>query len=151
MIGYADWIAMPLIAAAAADAAKAVALRYKPRKPDHGDHRRPDSHADHLCRGDHLGDQERLQPDPEQACQEGPRPSRRDHCFQNFPYRALAKAGPPGLVLDEIDLGPVILANSADSVLAAPYHRMSWGMPGCALGLERRRRQRDRRGQGPAR
>jgi hypothetical protein len=31
-------------------------------------------------------------------------------------------------VLSEIDLGPFILANSEDSALAAPYHRMSWGL-----------------------
>ena len=35
---------------------------------------------------------------------------------------------PPGVVLGEIDLGPFILAHTADSVMAAPYHRMSWGI-----------------------
>jgi hypothetical protein len=32
------------------------------------------------------------------------------------------------VVLGEIDLGPFILAHTSDSVLAAPYHRMSWGI-----------------------
>jgi hypothetical protein len=35
---------------------------------------------------------------------------------------------PPGLVLADINLGPFILAHTGDSVLAAPYHRMSWGI-----------------------
>jgi hypothetical protein len=50
-----------------------------------------------------------------------------EHCFDAAVYRPLA-ALPPGLVIAEIDLGPFILAHTADSVLAAPYHRMSWGI-----------------------
>jgi len=51
-----------------------------------------------------------------------------DHCFETGAYKALAGATPPGLVLSEIDLGPFILAHTGDSALAAPYHRMSWGI-----------------------
>ena len=35
---------------------------------------------------------------------------------------------PAGLVLAELDLGPFILAETQDTVLAAPYHRMAWGI-----------------------
>ena len=50
-----------------------------------------------------------------------------EHCFDAEVYRPLA-ALPPGLVIAEVDLGPFILAHTGDSVLAAPYHRMSWGI-----------------------
>jgi hypothetical protein len=50
-----------------------------------------------------------------------------ERCFDTANYAALA-ALPKGVVLAEIDLGPFILANTGDSVLAAPYHRMSWGI-----------------------
>lgn len=56
-----------------------------------------------------------------------PRPGIDDHCFDEEIYRPLA-ALPPGVVLGEIDLGPFVLAHTNDSVLAAPYHRMSWGI-----------------------
>jgi hypothetical protein len=56
-----------------------------------------------------------------------PAPGINDHCFDMKAYSALA-ALPPGVVLGEIDLGPFILAHTSDSVLAAPYHRMSWGI-----------------------
>jgi len=55
------------------------------------------------------------------------RPAPPDHCYDIATYRPLA-ALPPGVVLGEIDLGPFILAETKDSVLAAPYHRMSWGI-----------------------
>ncbi len=48
-------------------------------------------------------------------------------CFATSNFAELAKL-PPGLVLSETDLGPFILAETRDSVLAAPYHRMSWGI-----------------------
>jgi hypothetical protein len=35
---------------------------------------------------------------------------------------------PAGLALGEIDLGPYILATTPHSVVAAPYHRMAWGI-----------------------
>jgi hypothetical protein len=56
-----------------------------------------------------------------------PRPASNDTCFDEKIYRPLA-ALPPGVVLGEIDLGPFILAHTSDSVMAAPYHRMTWGI-----------------------
>ena len=48
-------------------------------------------------------------------------------CRNPAAYRELA-ALPPGLVLADINLGPYILAATGDPVLAAPYHRMTWGI-----------------------
>ena len=48
-------------------------------------------------------------------------------CMDASSFGALAKA-PPGLVLASPNLGPFILAETRDSVLAAPYHRMAWGI-----------------------
>jgi hypothetical protein len=50
-----------------------------------------------------------------------------DRCFQMAAYADLARQ-PPGIVLTEIDLGPFILAHTPSSSLTAPYHRMSWGL-----------------------
>jgi hypothetical protein len=50
-----------------------------------------------------------------------------EQCFEVRAYGPLATL-PPGVVLGEIDLGPFVLAHTSDSVLAAPYHRMSWGI-----------------------
>ncbi len=50
-----------------------------------------------------------------------------ERCFDTANFAPLA-ALPRGVVLAEIDLGPFILANTGDAVLAAPYHRMSWGI-----------------------
>ncbi|MHB8285761.1 MAG: hypothetical protein ACYDD1_13930 [Caulobacteraceae bacterium] len=55
-------------------------------------------------------------------------PAPSDHCFDTGQFDDLSNAGPPGLVLAEVDLGPFILANSDDSALAAPYHRMGYGI-----------------------
>jgi hypothetical protein len=55
-------------------------------------------------------------------------PAPTDHCFETGAYKAFAAATPPGLVLSEIDLGPFILAHTNNSALAAPYHRMGWGI-----------------------
>ncbi len=55
-------------------------------------------------------------------------PAPTDHCFETGAYKAFAAATPPGLVLSEVDLGPFILAHTDNSALAAPYHRMSWGI-----------------------
>jgi hypothetical protein len=49
-------------------------------------------------------------------------------CFDTDQYDVLAAARPPGMVLSEVDLGPFILANTPDSALAGPYHRLSWGI-----------------------
>ena len=52
---------------------------------------------------------------------------RGDVCFRQAAFAELAKL-PPGLVVAEIDLGPFILAYTPSSAMAAPYHRMNWGM-----------------------
>jgi len=56
------------------------------------------------------------------------KPAPKDHCFETSAYKTFAAATPPGLVLSEIDLGPFILAHTDNSALAAPYHRMGWGI-----------------------
>jgi hypothetical protein len=126
MCGYADWIAMPVIAVAAADAAEAAARRYKRESlitviiaglivtPV-------------LAAAGALAVNDAVAKTFNTAGNK-PAPQPADRCFQTYFYRALAAAGPPGLVLSEIDLGPFVLAHTRDSVLAAPYHRMSWGM-----------------------
>jgi hypothetical protein len=127
MCGYADWIAMPVLAAAAADAADAFTRRY---------HRQsliivlitglaivPETATSAIMWvGNTVGSVTKSKTSRKVA----PEPA--DHCFDTPSYRTLAAAGPPGLVLSEIDLGPFILAHTQDSALAAPYHRMSWGM-----------------------
>ena len=50
-----------------------------------------------------------------------------DRCVESAAMRPLSRL-PAGLVLGEIDLGPRILAQSPHAVVAAPYHRMSWGI-----------------------
>ena len=50
-----------------------------------------------------------------------------NHCYDTAAYARLASL-PAGLVLSETDLGPFVLAHTADLVLNAPYHRMSWGI-----------------------
>ena len=50
-----------------------------------------------------------------------------DPCFHIAAYADLAKQ-PAGLVLSEIDLGPFVLAHTPSSSMTAPYHRMSWGL-----------------------
>lgn len=59
----------------------------------------------------------------------GPSPqvSPNERCYEVGAYRALAEL-PAGLVLADINLGPFILAHTPHSALAAPYHRMSWGI-----------------------
>jgi hypothetical protein len=126
MCGYADWISVPVIAAAAADAAEAIS---RGRRREHlimviiaGLIVTPVSAtAGALWLNTTLSKlgKPKMKPKP---------PGPADHCFENAPYRALASAGPPGLVLSEVDLGPFILDNTQDSALSAPYHRMSWGM-----------------------
>jgi hypothetical protein len=50
-----------------------------------------------------------------------------ESCFETQAYRELAQL-PPGLVLNDIDLGPFILVHTPHSALAAPYHRMGYGI-----------------------
>ena len=52
---------------------------------------------------------------------------RGDRCFRTVAYTEFGKM-PAGLVLSEIDIGPFILAHTPSSTLTAPYHRMNWGL-----------------------
>jgi hypothetical protein len=130
MWGYADWIAMAVIAAACADIGDALANEFKisvvvtllasTLVAD------PVSIAHAAAAADKALTNKPGAHKPggsKPAPYDGP-----DPCLGTSPYRPLAGIRPPGLVLSEIDLGPFVLASSADSVLAAPYHRMSWGM-----------------------
>ena len=64
---------------------------------------------------------------PKLASKIAPKPGNPDQCFEMRAYGPLSLM-PPGVVLGEIDLGPFVLAHTNDTVLAAPYHRMSWGI-----------------------
>jgi hypothetical protein len=66
-------------------------------------------------------------PPPGKAPLKSPPPPK-DHCFETAAYKTFADVKPSGLVLSEIDLGPFVLAHTDNSALAAPYHRMSWGI-----------------------
>ena len=55
------------------------------------------------------------------------RPVRGDRCFRAAAFADLARQ-PAGIVLSEIDLGPFVLAHTPSSAMAAPYHRMNWGL-----------------------
>lgn len=48
-------------------------------------------------------------------------------CFATASYAPLAKL-PPGLIVAEINYGPYLLALTPLSVMAAPYHRLSFGI-----------------------
>ncbi|MDR3513507.1 MAG: hypothetical protein P4L73_17860 [Caulobacteraceae bacterium] len=50
-----------------------------------------------------------------------------DRCYDTASYGPLARL-PAGLVLAEPDLGSFVLANTGDTALSAPYHRMTWGI-----------------------
>jgi hypothetical protein len=54
-------------------------------------------------------------------------PPNMNACAETSAYAPLA-ALPAGVVLAPVDLGAYILALTPDSVLAAPYHRMTWGI-----------------------
>ena len=116
MASYAEWFAVPLIAAAADFArryaknlmipAAVIALVASPI----------------AVTGAGIGVHKVLFP---------PKPKPKgipDHCFEIRPYALLRDAAPVGLVLSEVDLGPLILAHTPHSALAGPYHRMSWGI-----------------------
>ena len=134
MCGYADWVAMAIVAAAAADLADVGVRRF-------GRERliavlvaalvlEPNNYAVAAQWIDHavthgLGGAGKKGAVAKK--EDETRPAF-DHCVQIAPYRALNALTPSGLVLSEIDLGPFVLAGSQDSILAAPYHRMSWGM-----------------------
>lgn len=48
-------------------------------------------------------------------------------CTVASAYAVLAEL-PPGIVLNEIDLGPYILAATPHAAMAGPYHRADWGI-----------------------
>jgi len=50
-----------------------------------------------------------------------------DKCIEGRAFATL-RAQSPGLVLGEIDLGPRILAQTPHSAMDAPYHRMTYGI-----------------------
>jgi hypothetical protein len=64
---------------------------------------------------------------PHLGASAGARPANGDRCTETAAYVRLSHLA-PGLVLSEIDAGPYILANSPDSAVEAPYHRMTWGI-----------------------
>lgn len=117
MASYAEWFAVPLIAAAAADLARryarglmlpaaVIALIASPI----------------ALTGASVGAQKVLFPPKPKP--KGPA----DHCFEIASYADLKAATPIGLVMSEVDLGPLVLAHTPHSALAGPYHRMSWGI-----------------------
>jgi hypothetical protein len=63
-------------------------------------------------------------PAPDPGSHAAPTPR---NCAAPSYYAALAKLR-PGIVLNEVDLGPFILAATPHSVLAGPYHRADWGI-----------------------
>jgi hypothetical protein len=48
-------------------------------------------------------------------------------CFEIKNYASLARL-PAGLIITDVDYGPFVLALTPHSVLAAPYHRLSFGI-----------------------
>jgi hypothetical protein len=48
-------------------------------------------------------------------------------CFEIQNYAALTQL-PTGLIVTDVDYGPFVLALTPHSVLAAPYHRLSYGI-----------------------
>ena len=51
-----------------------------------------------------------------------------DRCYETRSYARLAHLPVGIVVLAEPDLGPLVLANSPQSAMSAPYHRMTWGI-----------------------
>ena len=130
MTGYAEWFAVPAIATAAAEVVAwagyrnwlAVALAAGVATPVTAE-----GMAQNLTRLiTPLLPSKSARPASRPARKKAPAPV--DRCFDIAAFDRLADAGPPGIVLSEVDLGPFVLANTDDSALAAPYHRMSWGI-----------------------
>jgi hypothetical protein len=137
MAGYANWFAVPLVAAAAAGlvarwfggamlitavAACLVAPVWAGQAAAQVDKQivawtkpKPKTVA-------------KAAPKAKPAPRKTPPPGARgDRCFRNAAYVDLAKL-PAGLTLSEIDLGPFVLAHTPSSSMTAPYHRMNWGL-----------------------
>ena len=141
MSGYAEWFAAPIAAAAvlvpagryAAGGVLTVLLAAAAGTPSIAGglavqadrmivHKKPDKASPKLANRDAA----KAKPQSGKAATNAPPPG--DHCFDTGAYKAFALAAPPGLVLSEIDLGPFIVAHTNNSALAAPYHRMGWGI-----------------------
>ena len=110
--GYANWLAV-LLAAAVASPVTAMGLAEKatpvvtPLWPSrHG----------HAAKAGHHGPVAKKAPAPV------------DRCFDIESFDTLANAEPAGQTLGEVDLGAFVLASTDDSAMAGPYHRMSWGI-----------------------
>jgi hypothetical protein len=65
---------------------------------------------------------EKIVPDRQMKLERGD-----DACFKSKSYAPLAKL-PAGRVVTDVDYGPFVLALTSHSVLAAPYHRLSYGI-----------------------
>lgn len=128
MAGYADWMATPILAAAGADAADVLSRRLRRDRlivlafaallltPELLTTGLMEARAGFAARQAPL---KAKRPAPKEPA---------DHCFETKAYGPLSLVKPAGLTLAEIDLGPFILTNTPHSALAAPYHRMSWGL-----------------------
>lgn len=116
MASYANWFAVPLIAAALGDLA-----------------RRPLPRAQLLALALTVAISQPVTlmvlaalpgwSDPGPAA----RAAVASRCVQPAAFARLA-ALPPGLVLGDVDLGPYVLAQTRHSVVSAPYHRMPGGI-----------------------
>lgn len=131
MAGYAGWFAVPLIAAAVAGltarwfggtmlAAAAAACLATPIFLS--------AAATRVDKQVKAMTAPKAKAPPVAKAKAPPKPAiRGDRCFRTAAYAELA-AQPPGVVLSEVDLGPFILAHTGSSAMAAPYHRMNWGL-----------------------
>jgi hypothetical protein len=144
MSGYAEWFAAPLTAVAvliparryAAGGVLTVLLAAAVGTPSIAGglasqadklivHKKPAKAAAHSAAPNHSVSQTAAKTAAPKTLR---LPAPTDQCFATGSYDAFSRATPPGLVLSEIDLGPFILAHTDNSALAAPYHRMSWGI-----------------------
>lgn len=135
MAGYANWFALPLIAAAVAALAKryfggvmlATAVGACLATPMLTS--AAVSQADKAIKAATSKTKAAPKPaaKPRSPARRAAAGVRGDRCFHIASYSTLARQ-PVGLVLSEIDLGPFILANTKASSMVAPYHRLNWGM-----------------------
>jgi hypothetical protein len=135
MATYANWIAIALVAAAVTDAVDryakglllALAIAAVAATPIYAASIVTEVDEAIVAAGKPKA-KAAPKPVPKRAAAKGRAAGvRGDRCFHEASYAALA-AQPPGLVLSAIDLGPFILAYTKSSAMAAPYHRMNWGL-----------------------
>ncbi len=127
--GYAAWVAVPLIAAAAAD----LAWRYRKMgalAPLVAALIVMPMGATGVAVGAGRAWNAMFQPPAKKAAAAKAKAAANpaDYCFNSSSYRDLAAARPVGLVAGDIDFGPFVLALTPHSTLSAPYHRMNWGI-----------------------